>query len=69
MQRSKPSTTRPAQPLDPEAELFARIVGRVFSWRCKKCGMTGICDCFEPAGQPAPSNAFLPLKGDGVAKA
>jgi hypothetical protein len=50
---SKPSpllrpTTRPPAP-DHETAVLAGLVARVLAWPCKKCGKTGICECYKPA--------------------
>ena len=44
---SRNTAPRQSVPQDPEAVLLGRLVARVLSWPCKKCGKTGICDCYS----------------------
>jgi hypothetical protein len=44
---STTSTQFPAPTADLEAVLFGRLVALVLSWPCKRCGQTGICQCYQ----------------------
>lgn len=39
--------TRPAETPDREAVILGRLVARVLSWPCPKCGRPWPCACFE----------------------
>ncbi len=40
---------------DPETVLFSRLIALVLSWPCKRCGKTGLCECYSDPQPPSPT--------------